>query len=355
MLSDIEKQEYEEFIQKHPKGHFLQSIEWAKLKDNWDNEIIIVRDNDNKIKGAISILIRKIIGHLPYTIMYAGRGPVCDLDDKETLKKLTEKIKEIAKERKAVVFKMDPDVEKENTEFANNLKELGYKIKENVKDYRQVIQPMYVFRIHINGRSEEELLASFHQKTRYNIRLAIKKGVTVREGKKEELKDIYHIMQETGVRDDYGIRPLSYFEKMYDCMTDKYMKILIAEYEGEAIAFTIPIIFGDKVWYLYGASSNKHRNLMPNYLLQWEMIKLAQNNNCNIYDFRGVSGFKDENNAQYGIYKFKKGFNGDFTEFMGEVNYVFKPVINFLMDKAYIARLKIRHLIRKIKTKVNNN
>ena len=351
MLSDKEKIEYESFIQRHPKGHFLQSIEWAKLKDNWENEIVIVRNEKNEIKGAVSVLIRKIMPHLPYTIMYAGRGPVCDLDDKDTLKELTEKIKDLARKKNAVVFKMDPDVPKENIEFTNTLKELGYKLKENVTDYRQVIQPMYVFRIHINGRSEDEILASFHQKTRYNIRLAMKKGVTIREGTKEDLAKVYPIMQETGLRDDYGIRPLSYFEKMYDCMTDKYMKILIAEYEGEPIAFTIPIIYGDKVWYLYGASSNKHRNLMPNYLLQWEMIKLAINNNCNIYDFRGVSGFKDENSQQYGIYKFKKGFNGDFTEFMGEVNYIFKPLINSLMDKAYITRLKFRHFLRNLKNR----
>lgn len=351
MLTEQEKIEYENFIQKHPKGHFLQSLEWAKLKDNWENEVIIIRDENNEIKGTVSILIRKVLPYLPFTIMYAGRGPVCDLDDKDTLEKLTKKIKELAKKKKAIVFKMDPDVEKGNTTFVNILKELGYKLRENVTDYRQVIQPMYVFRIHINGRNEEELLASFHQKTRYNIRLATKKGVVIREGKKEELKDLYPIMQETGVRDDYGIRPLSYFEKMYDCMTEKYMKILVAEYEGEAIAFTLPIIYGDKVWYLYGASSNRHRNLMPNYLLQWEMIKLALNNNCNIYDFRGVSGFKDENSEQYGIYKFKKGFNGDFTEFMGEVNLIFKPVINFLMDKVYVARLKFRHFMLKLKNK----
>ena len=260
-------EEYENFILTHKKGHFMQSPEWAKLKDNWDHEVIIVKNEKKEIKGVMSILVRKIIPQLPFTIMYAPRGPVCDITDKEVLKQMTEEVKKIAKERKAIVFKMDPDVEKTNTEFANTLKELGYKIKENVTDYRQVIQPMYVFRIHINGRSEEEILASFNQKTRYNIRLAIKKGVTVREGKKEDLKNIYPIMQETGLRDDYGIRPLSYFEKMYDCMTEKYMKILIAEYEGEPIAFVLPIIYGDKVWYLYGASSNKHRNLMPNYLL----------------------------------------------------------------------------------------
>lgn len=87
----------------------------------------------------------------------------------------------------------------------------------------------------------------------------------------------------------------------------------------------IPIMYGDKTWYLYGASSNEHRNLMPNYLLQWYMIKDAIKNKCSMYDFRGVSGVVDENHPQYGLYRFKKGFGAEFTEFIGEIYINFKP------------------------------
>ncbi|MDP4094849.1 MAG: peptidoglycan bridge formation glycyltransferase FemA/FemB family protein, partial [Bacillota bacterium] len=81
------------------------------------------------------------------------------------------------------------------------------------------------------------------------------------------------------------------------------------------------------------ASSNEYRNVMPNYLLQWEMIKWSLESGCEIYDFRGVSGDLDESNPLYGLYKFKKGFNGKFTEFVGEMDYVFKPLIHFAVEK----------------------
>ena len=132
-------------------------------------------------------------------------------------------------------------------------------------------------------------------------------------------------MIETGARDDFIIRPLEYFEKMYDCLGPKHMKLLMAYYEDKPISGVIPIMYGNKTWYLYGASSNEHRNLMPNYLLQWTMIQQAVDNGHDMYDFRGVSGVVDENHPQYGLYRFKKGFGAEYTEFIGEVYIEFKP------------------------------
>jgi len=99
----------------------------------------------------------------------------------------------------------------------------------------------------------------------------------------------------------------------------------------------LAILYGDKVWYLYGASSNEHRNLMPNYLLQWSMIQWAIENNCRVYDFRGVSGDISEDNPHYGLYRFKKGFGGDFTEFVGEYDYVQNKLAYFIAEKGSLA------------------
>ena len=154
-------------------------------------------------------------------------------------------------------------------------------------------------------------------------------------------------MVETGKRDDFIIRPLEYFEKMYDELAPKHMKVLMAYHDGKPIAGIIPIMYGKKVWYLYGASSNKDRNLMPNYLLQWTMIQEAIKNNCDMYDFRGVSGVVDENHPQYGLYRFKKGFGADFTEFIGEVYLPFKP----LTYKLYKISEKIFKTLRDIRMK----
>lgn len=152
-------------------------------------------------------------------------------------------------------------------------KHCGYKTKKNIKSIDDVIQPKYVFRLDLRNKTEEELLQSFHEKTRYNIRLAIKRGVTVREGTKDDFAIFYNIMKETGKRDHFFIRNLSYFEKIYNIMYPGYTKLLMAEYENTPIAVAMPILYGNKVWYLYGGSSNQYRNLMPNYLLQWEMRK----------------------------------------------------------------------------------
>lgn len=337
-----------EFLETNKKSHFLQSPEWAKVKSDWKNEMIVIEEN-GEIKGTMSILLRKVPIFNRY-IMYAPRGFVCNEHDKETLKKLTEKAKEIAKKYKAFIFRMDPDIPNTDEEFKSIAKELGYKMKENIKNIDQVIQPKYVFRLTLTNKTEDELLASFNQKTRYNIRLAIKKGVTVREGTKEDLKIFYDIMKETGSRDNFFIRPLAYFEHIYDCMGPEHVKLIIAEHDGTPISAVLPIKYGNKVWYLYGGSSNKYRNLMPNYLLQFEMMKWGLESNCDIYDFRGVSGFKDEHDPQYGVYRFKKGFNGDFVEFVNELYIVFNPLMNTIFnisEKCYKQLNSIKNKLKK--------
>ena len=128
-------------------------------------------------------------------------------------------------------------------------------------------------------------------------------------------------MVETGLRDNFVTRDEAYFSNMLKNLGE-HCRLYMAFHEGQPIAGTLAIWYGDKVWYLYGASSNEHRNLMPNYLLQWNMIQWAVEKKCRIYDFRGVSGDLTEDNPLYGLYKFKKGFNGDFTEFMGEFDLV---------------------------------
>ncbi|MNT14308.1 Lipid II:glycine glycyltransferase [compost metagenome] len=224
---------------------------------------------------------------------------------------------------------------------------IGYKIKDDAKNFREEIQPRYVFRLDIKDKTEDEVFANFAQKTRYNIRLATKKGVTVKEGTKEDLKDFHKIMVETGSRDGFIIRSLEYFEKMYDNLAPEHMKLLMAYHDGKPISGVIPIMYGNKTWYLYGASSNSHRNSMPNYLLQWEMIKMAIQNGSDIYDLRGVSGVVDENHPQYGLYRFKKGFGAEFTEFIGEVYIPFKP----LRYSTYKFAEKAFRQVRALKTK----
>ena len=347
--SEQEYMKYKEFLQKHERCNFQQSTEWAKVKgDNWKKEIVIVEDEEENIIGSLCIWIRKmpIFGNL----LYSSRGPICDVHDIGVMSQITEGAKEIAKKYKAMVLRIEPDITKDDEAFREVVTSLGYKIKDDAKDFKDEIQPRFVFRLNIAGKSYDEISAGFKQKWRYNIKLATKKGVTIKDGTKEDLKDFHRIMIETGKRDGFIIRPLEYFEKMYDCLGKEHMKILMAYHEGQPISGVIPIFYGNKTWYLYGASSNNHRNLMPNYLLQSEMIKMAIDRKCDVYDFRGVSGVVDESHPQYGLYRFKQGFGATFTEFIGEIYMPFKPITYSI----YKFSEKTFRTLRQIKMKIKN-
>ncbi len=346
-VTEETKKEYTEFLEKHERCNFQQSLEWGNVKTAWKKEVVLAENENGKIIGSICVWIRKmpIFGNM----MYASRGPVCDIHNKEVLEQLTQGVKELSKKYKAFVFRMEPDIKKDDIEFRKIVEEIGYKVKDDAKDFKDEIQPRFVFRLDIKGKTEEEVLAACHQKTRYNIRLAKKKGVIIKEGSREDLKDFHKIMIETGSRDGFIIRSLEYFEKMYDELAPKHMKLLMAYYEDKPISGIIPIMYGNKTWYLYGASSNEHRNLMPNYLLQWEMIRQAIQNKCDIYDFRGVSGVVDETHPQYGLYRFKKGFGAEFTEFIGEVYLPFRPIWYKLYKFAEKSFRTMRDFKRRIK------
>lgn len=334
--------EYTEFLETHERCNFQQSLEWAKVKISWKHEVILAEDNSGKIIGSLMVWIRKI--PIFGNIMYSARGPVCDIHNMEVLKQLSEGIQQLAKKYNAIVMRMEPDIVSSDETFRNIMIDLGYQIKDDAKNFREEIQPRYVFRLNTKNKTEEELFKNLHSKTRYNVRLATKKGVVIKEGTRDDLKVFHKIMITTGIRDGFITRPLSYFERMYDCLGEKHMKLLMAYYNDEPISGVIVIMYGNKTWYLYGASSNEHRNLMPNYLLQWEMVKIALANKSDIYDLRGVPGIADNSN---GLYRFKKGFGAEYTEFIGEVYMEFKPFryrLYKFSEKAYrnIRALKLK-------------
>jgi len=328
LITEKTLQEYEAFVQSHPKGNFAQSFLWGKQKPMWIWKAVAVRGEDGKIKGTMAVMIRTM-PLVKRTLMYSCRGPVCDLDDRETFGALLEGCRELARLHKAYVIKIDPDVPSSETAFREMLENFGFRSKEGGKNF-EAIQPRYVFRLDVEGKTEEEVQAGFHQKWRYNIRVAQKKGVEVRICGKEMVPAFADLMLTTGVRDGFVTRQPEYFAAMLDNLGD-HCRLYMAFHEGQPIAGTLAIHYGDKVWYLYGASSNEHRNLMPNYLLQWEMIRWSIETGCRIYDFRGVSGDVSEDNPLYGLYRFKKGFGGDFTEFVGEMDLVLnRPVYGFV-------------------------
>ena len=341
--------EYEAFLQSHPKGHFAQSILWAKQKPMWKWEAIVSRDQNGKIKGSLAVLIRKIVPGLPFTMMYGCRGPVTDLGDRETMKDLIDGAKKLAKQYHSYVIKIDPDVPSTETAYTKMLEELGFRLTGGGATF-DAIQPQYVFRLNTEGKTSEELLMSLPQSTRRKVRAGAKKGVTVEIRGKEAVPDFARLMLETGVRDGFVTREASYFENMLDNLGE-HARLYMAYYEGQAIAGTLAIWYGDKVWYLYGASSNEHRNLMPNYMLQWSMIEWAVEKGCRIYDFRGVPGRVGEDHPLYGLYKFKLGFGGDYVEFVGEMDMVLNRPVNWMITKGKPIFMDVRKKLYLLKNK----
>jgi len=352
LLDKTERERFDQFMARHPKGHVLQTWGWGDLKSKtgWKPWRLVLEDEKGEIVAGISILERKIpVVGIP--IFYASRGPVLDTKDHQLFDALLREVKKLAKQRGAIFLKIDPDIPSSDKELENYLKSRGFRSAETGKGFEGV-QPKYVFRLDISP-DEETLMAQMHQKTRYNVKLAIKKGVKIRIGTKADLPEFYRVLKETTERDKFLVRAYSYFEDMYDELHSVGMlELFLAEYEGKIIAGTLALIIGEKAWYLYGASSNSHRNVMPNYLIQWEMIRWAKSRGCTLYDFRGVPGQLTEDNPLYGLYRFKKGFNGVYTEFIGEWDLVYRPVVYFLWNtlepiysdvvKGIIGKLRLR-------------
>ena len=203
----------------------------------------------------------------------------------------------------------------------------------------ETIQARFNYRLPIEGRSEQELLANLTQKTRYNVRLAQKKGVQVRVCGPEMLDDFMRIMRVTGERDGFNTRPRAYFERMLSALGEN-VRLYMAFYEGKAVSGAITTNYAGKTCYVYGASDNVYRNVMPNYLIQWEMIRWAVETGCSVYDFQGVSGDMDESRPIYGLYRFKRGFNGRLDELAGEFDFVYRPLAAELVEAAKGAREK---------------
>ena len=333
-ITDSQRNQFNEYIDKKAHGHVFQLYEWGELKrhTSWMPIRLMVYDQ-NQPRAAISILQRKIPG-LNKNIFYAPRGPVCDYQDYEVMDFLWKEIAKIAKANHAILLKIDPAVTVEDRDFTHYLSRAGFNALDTGKDFSG-IQPRFIMQLPLNA-DPEDLLAAMASKTRYNIRYATRKGVTIHtDGLKDEVLPIfYKILQATAERDHFGIRNQQYFSDMWDHLVETgYAKLFMAKYDDEYIAGTLAFICGNRVWYSYGAS-DKMRNKQPSYLLQWAMIEWAVDQGCAVYDFRGISGDLNEDNPLYGLYRFKKGFGAQFTEYIGEYDLVFSPFYYFIWEKA---------------------
>jgi peptidoglycan pentaglycine glycine transferase (the first glycine) len=333
---------FNQFIASHPTGDLLQSYEWGdlKAKSGWIPLRVIGEENGIPV-CAVSLLKRKL--PLGFSILYASRGPVMDTANKELVRAFTEGIRPIARQHRAILIKIDPPVPVEDAVSKRNIEECGWKLV-SAGGFGGT-QPRCVMQLDLD-KPEEDLMKSFKEKWRYNIRLAERKGVVITEEcSREELPEFYKLLQETCERDGFLVRSQRYFEDMWDLLVPAgYMNLAIARYEGKPLSAVLIYTFGDRTWYTYGASSNENRNVMPNHLIQWAMIRRAIRNGSKWYDFRGVSPKTGDGDAHLeGLNRFKEGFSPRFVEYIGEYDLVLSPSMYWAWN---IARPKIQMLMK---------
>lgn len=325
LLGPEEAGRFDEFVAASPKGHVLQSYAWGQVKGRtgWKPLYLVLEDR-GRIAAAALILKRRL-PRLNRCIFYSPRGPVFDLHDEKLFDAFLAAVREVGRRERAVLWKIDPDVAASDERLKAYLASRGF-VPAGREGGFSGTQPRFVFRLDITP-SAEELLAAFAPKTRYNIRLAQRRGVEVRVAAREELSVFYSLLVETAKRDRFLIRGERYFEIIWEELVERDLaRYFLAWYGDIPIAGALALSMGGKAWYLYGASANHHRELMPNYLMQWAMIQWAKERGCTLYDFRGVSGDLSPDNPLYGLYRFKKGFGGRFTEFIGEHDFVLSPL-----------------------------
>jgi len=344
LLTQDYKTAWNDFVAGCPAGDFMQAWEWGDLKarTGWTPLRLAVEEG-----GALVAGLQTLQRHAPggRSLFYAPRGPLVPPNRLELLDAILAEARQLARERRALALKMDPALPEPNDAFVADLQQRGFRPAPNMTNFGGV-QPRHVMKVDI-APEPDELLASFHPKWRYNIRLAERKGVVIRTGRREDLPAFYEVLQETCRRDGFSVRALSYYEDLWDVLIAPGLGgLFLGSVEDELICGAITLALGPQAWYVYGASSNRRRNTMPNHLLQWEMMQWAKARGCTVYDMRGVAretGGEGDEGGLHGLNRFKRGFGAAYIEYVGEFDLVYSPV----WYAAYNQALRLRSALRR--------
>ena len=342
----MDKKNWDEIVLNFPKPHFLQTWEWGEVKEKygWEKDFIVWKDTSNQLQAAAMILTRtlKVLwGKVQLRICYLPRGPLfMDIGDDISNMVLTD-LQAYAHEHKAIFLKIDPEVvthvgvsndeneitQPEGIQFEQELRKRKWIFSSDQIQFRNTV--MIDLR-----KSEDELLAAMKQKTRYNIRLAERKGVYIREAQPDDFPLLYQMYLETSVRDGFIIREQEYYLDVWTLFyTHDMARAFIAEVEGEAIAGLFLFYTGRRAWYFYGMSTDKHKEKMPNYLLQWEAMCFAKEKGCIVYDLWGAPDVFDETDRLWGVFRFKQGLGGFVQRSVGAWDYPARKLLYFLYQQ----------------------
>jgi lipid II:glycine glycyltransferase (peptidoglycan interpeptide bridge formation enzyme) len=350
---------WDTLIASLPDAHLLQTWEWAQIKAEvgwktapyaWDEDgrRMVIQDHpDRPVRAAAMILQKNIpIGGFAarLCIQYVPKGPLLDWSNASLRRQVLDDMHFIARKSGAIFIKIDPNVllgegiagepdaqtNPTGQEMLSDLKARGWHYSPDQIQFRNTVW------VDLNG-TEEGILARMKQKTRYNIRLAERKGVTVRPGGVADINLLYHMYAETSLRDGFVIRDENYYGRVWKTLLANLggqadtplpcAQPLIAEVAGEAVAAVIPVRFAGGAWYLYGMSRELHREKMPNYLLQWEAMRWAKQAGCQVYDLWGAPDEFTEEDSMWGVYRFKEGLGGRVIRTIGAWDLPVRPLL----------------------------
>ncbi len=318
-----------------PLAHILQTWEWGQFKarHGWAPRYLLWQDEAGAPYAA-ALVLRRQLGRLPLRILYVPKGPALDYNNAKLLNTVLSDLETLARREHAIFIKIDPDVEAEATSQGAEIRQSDH--RPPTTDHRpptsglrnrgwQVSREQIQFRntmVIDLTQDDDRLLAAMHEKTRYNIRLAARKGVTVREGGRDDLDLLYAMYRETAQRDGFIIRPPDYYRDAWGSFIQAGLgQPLIAEVEGQPVAALILFCFAQTAYYFYGMSRNIHRDKMPNHLLQWEAMRWAKAHGCTVYDLWGAPDTLEASDPMYGVYRFKQGFGARLVRHIGAWDY----------------------------------
>ncbi len=318
-------------------GHLMQTSAWGELKTRFGWSVArIALESDGALVAGAQMLIRALPLGLKFA--YVPRGPVVNPSDAEALRVLRDALIAAARARGAIVLKIEP----------NTTSPL---ILSPEEDWRQSqpIQPRTTIHVDLT-RDQDALLAAMKPKWRYNIRLAERKGVRVRVGGVADAQLFYALLKMTGARDRFALHSFAYYQAALELLgTHDRAQLFIAEYAGEPLAAIFVTAIGGEAIYLYGASSDAHRDKMPNHALHWAALQWAQARGCSRYDLWGIAdtawadapgdaGTSDHSPLPHGLFRFKQGFGGAVARYASASDFVFSRVKYALFMRALAVR-----------------
>jgi lipid II:glycine glycyltransferase (peptidoglycan interpeptide bridge formation enzyme) len=318
--------------------HPLQSWEWGEFRAQTDVKVERLGLFDQgELKRGIQVTFHPI----PLIGKTAGYFPKGYMPDQEQLAAL----EQLGKQHNALFIKMEPNIA-QALDTPSGHGQVAKYLMENGAVAGRPLFTKYTFQLDLTP-SEDKLFANLDSKTRYNVNLAYKKGVTIVEDTSAEGMEIYlDILQETTQRQGFYAHTPDYFRTMWQTIGQSgLLKIFHAVYQDTIITSWIMFEFNGVLYYPYGASRSIHRNVMANNLMMWEMIRYGQTKGLKMFDMWGSLGPEaDPKDSWYGFHKFKRGYGGQLVEFVGTYDIVMEPTVYKVFRVADELRWKVLRL-----------